>query len=435
MLVNFRVKNFMSIEESILLDLRASSQEKQAHAFNSGISGTHLLNTTAIYGANASGKTTIVLALKVMQEIVREGFITRGIKLRVEPFLLDKKTKDKPSEFEVNLIIKGTHYRYGFSATREKITKEWLYAYPNGEEKECFTRPFGFNSESDQKQERWQEIKEMAGDNVLWLSLGAVLKASYLEPSVRFIFDWFDKNLKIIVDESRLEHLGLSFSRFGRFSNDISNNNAAEMCKDEKTKTLILKYLESVDFSIKKIEVIPKTEVIPEERRLIRSRTTISFRPRDKLKLFHSNEHQEGFDLQQESAGTQRFLELLTPWITALRKGHTLVVDELNEKLHSRLIRFLWEMFQNKDLNKKHAQLVVTTHDTSLLSLVNDLEPFKDCIWFCAKKDNGATLLFPLSTYETDSIKDIEEAYRTGRFGGVPFVGDIDFIIDALLEK
>ncbi len=90
--------------------------------------------------------------------------------------------------------------------------------------------------------------------------------------------------------------------------------------------------------------------------------------------------------MQQESAGTQRFLELLTPWITALRKGHTLVVDELNEKLHFRLIRFLWEMFQNKDLNKKHAQLVVTTHDTSLLSLVNDLEPFKDCIWFCAKK-------------------------------------------------
>ncbi len=127
----------------------------------------------------------------------------------------------------------------------------------------------------------------MAGDNVLWLSLGAVFKASYLE------------------------HLGLSFSRFGRFSNDISNNNAIEMCKDEKTKTLILKYLESVDFSIKKIEVIPKTEVIPEERRLIRSRTTIHFRPRDELKLFHSNEHQEGFDLQQESAGTQRFLELL----------------------------------------------------------------------------------------------------------------------------
>ncbi|WQT01486.1 ATP-binding protein [Helicobacter pylori] len=432
MLVNFRVKNFMSIEESILLDLRASSQEEQAHAFNSGISGTHLLNTTAIYGANASGKTTIVLALKVMQEIVREGFITRGINLRVEPFLLDKKTKDKPSEFEVNLIIKGTHYRYGFSATREKITKEWLYAYPNGEERECFIRP-GSNSESDQKQERWQEIKEMAGNNVLWLSLGAVFKTSYLESSVRSVFDWFDKNLKIIVDESRLEHLGLSFSRFGRFSNDISNNNAAEMCKDEKTKTLILKYLESVDFSIKKIEVIPKTEVIPEESRLIRSRTTIN--SRDKLKLFHSNEHQEGFDLQQESAGTQRFLELLTPWITALRKGHTLVVDELNEKLHSRLIRFLWEMFQNKDLNKKHAQLVVTTHDTSLLSLVNDLEPFKDCIWFCAKKDNGATLLFPLSAYETDSIKDIEEAYRTGRFGGVPFVGDIDFIIDALLEK
>ncbi len=118
-----------------------------------------------------------------------------------------------------------------------------------------------------------------------------------------------------------------------------------------------------------------------------------------------------------------------------MRKGHTLVVDELNEKLHSRLIRFLWEMFQNKDLNKKHAQLVVTTHDTSLLSLVNDLESFKDCIWFCAKKDNGATLLFPLSAYETDSIKDIEEAYRTGRFGGVPFVGGIDFIIDTLLEK
>nr|WP_232259898.1 AAA family ATPase [Helicobacter pylori] len=147
-----------------------------------------------------------------MQEIVREGFITRGIKLRVEPFLLDKKTKDKPSEFEVNLIIKGTHYRYGFSATREKITKEWLYAYPNGEEKECFTRP-GSNSEIDQKQERWQEIKEMAGDNVLWLSLGAVFKASYF----RSVFDWFDKNLKIIVDESRLEHLGVESQPFWAF--------------------------------------------------------------------------------------------------------------------------------------------------------------------------------------------------------------------------
>ncbi|AFI05562.1 AAA family ATPase [Helicobacter cetorum] len=424
MLVNFRVKNFMSIKESTLLDLRASSDKRHAHTFNSGINGMHLLNTTAIYGANATGKTTIVLALKVMQEIIREGFITRGINLRVEPFLLDKTTKRESSEFEVNLVIENTHYRYGFSATREKIIKEWLYAYPNGEEKGkqiCFIRHADSSFESTYQEEKWQEIREFAGDNVLWLSVGAVFKTSYLKPSLRSVFDWFDKNLKIIVDESRLEHLGLSFSRFGRFSNDISNNNTIEMCKNERDKALILTYLEDVDFSIKNLEVIQ------EERRVHTRRSAIpSLRTRDKLKFFHSDEHKEGFDLQQESAGTQRFLELLAPFIVALRKGHTLIVDELNEKLHSRLVYFLWKMFQHERLNKKHAQLVVTTHDTSLLSFEDDLERFIDCIWFCRKMDNGATRLFPLSGYETDSIEDIEEAYLSGRFGGVPFIRDID---------
>ncbi len=420
----------MSIKEEVLLDLTATTHNQQAHTFDCGIGGTHLLNTTAIYGANASGKTTIVLALKVMQAMVRRSASSqRGVSLPIEPFVLDEVTKIEPSEFEVNFIIKDTHYNYGFSATREKIIKEWLYAYPEGkEEKEqvWFVRSIDSTGiESNYNEEQWRDLKKMTRNNALLLSVATQFDESLVKP----IFDWFDEELRIIVDISRLRHLRHSFVFFGVILDDIPRNNTTQMCKDERDNALILEYLKVADFAIKKIEV--EEERIEDSIWNFENRNTSSFTI-DKPRFFHSNEHRQGFDLQQESAGTQRFLELLAPFIMALRRGHTLITDELNEKLHSRLVYFLWKMFQHERLNEKHAQLVVTTHDTSLLSLENLPT---DCIWFCKKGRNGETSLFPLSDFEENPSLNLEKGYRSGRFGGVPFISDIDLMMDKLLGK
>ena len=125
-------------------------------------------------------------------------------------------------------------------------------------------------------------------------------------------------------------------------------------------------------------------------------------------------------DLEEESDGTQKILALAGPWLDALEKGKVIVIDELHENLHPALVRFLVEQFHDPKLNTKGAQLIFSTHDTSILNQ----EVFRrDQVWFCERDRNLATSLFPLTDFRPRKGREnLERAYLEGRYGAVPYV-------------
>ena len=143
-------------------------------------------------------------------------------------------------------------------------------------------------------------------------------------------------------------------------------------------------------------------------------------------RLYLKRETQDGrvvdFPIEEESAGTQGLLKLVGPWLTALKRGDLICVDELDTHLHPYIMRHLIEMFDDSDLNSNNAQLVFTTHDTSML----DSKIFRrDQVWFCERNRRQESVLYPLSDFKPR--KDLENwtrAYLNGRYGAVPFIGD-----------
>ena len=124
------------------------------------------------------------------------------------------------------------------------------------------------------------------------------------------------------------------------------------------------------------------------------------------------------FDLADESAGTQTWFRLIGPMLSALRGGEILLFDEIDASLHPRLSTRLLELFQDPDTNPFGAQLIFTTHDTSLLNSLN-----RDEVWLTEKGGNGATTLTALAEYGGDKVRrslNLEKAYLQGRFGAVP---------------
>ena len=129
------------------------------------------------------------------------------------------------------------------------------------------------------------------------------------------------------------------------------------------------------------------------------------------------------FDLADESDGTQKIFALSGPWLDTLENGYVLVIDELHDNLHPLIVRFLIRLFHNLETNPRNAQLVFTTHDTSILSQ----EVFRrDQIWFCDKDESQATQLYPLTDFSPrKGVESLERGYLSGRYGALPYLKDI----------
>lgn len=415
MLIEFRVKNFYSIQDEQILSLVSSSQKQHPNnTFQAENQNIQLLKSVAIYGPNAAGKSNVVKALRIMREIVlKSATMQRGKQLPLKPFLLgknEKNEKDKPCEFEVSFISNATRYRYGFSATNERIIEEWLFAYPNGRAQQWFLRAYDeakdeyvyeFGAKFLGEKKLWETATR---DNALFLSTAIQLNGKSLQP----VFDWF---LQI-----NIKHATHNF------------NNALDITikSFQNEPAIILDYLKFVDLDIENLKVEEKVidiEKLPEDLTdelkniLKESKETREVN----IKTIHLNQDNEPitFDMNLESDGTNIFFEFLGPILNTLKEGKVLVVDELHNHLHPLMTRFIISLFHNETINKNNAQLIFTTHETSIL----DEEIFrKDQIYFC-EKQNKATKIYSLSDFKglRENI-DYEKSYLLGRFGALPFI-------------
>ncbi|EFT7213522.1 ATP-binding protein [Campylobacter coli] len=379
-----------------------------------------LLKSSVLYGANASGKSNIIKALAIMKKIVISSANgQRGDKLPITPFLLGNED-DKPTKFEIIFIQNDTKYQYGFILNSEKILEEWLLIFgESNRAQKWFERiynekeekyNYSFGTKFLGSKQLWAENTR---DNALFLSVAIQLNNEQLKP----VFDFFLKYIRVTCTDSW--------------------NDGQEVTIDilRQDKQKIISYLKRADLDIEDI-VVEETELnktnlmqenIPQEiKQMIQADLEKGAKlTQTNIHTIHTNQQGElvTFDMEtSESQGTRKFFGLIGPWIEALEQGYTIVVDELNTHLHPLMTKFLVNLFHNEDLNKSNAQLIFTTHDTSIL---NQDVFRRDQIWFC-EKQNKATKLYPLSDFKVRKDKtNLENDYLLGRFGALPYFKEI----------
>ena len=414
MLVEFRVKNFRSLRDEQVLSLVASKEKtlQDTHVLDTGLKAVpRLLRSAAIYGANASGKSNLVKALQYMRGVVVESatVIQPGQGFAVQPFRLDAGSGNDPTKFEVTFILADIRYQYGFSMTSQRVISEYLLVYKAFKPQRWFERHFDvdigkdvydFGSGFKGAKSLWEGATR---PNALFLSMAVQLNSDVLRP----VFDWFANGLIIINDVSPL-----------------SPQLSVQMLKQPERRKEMCEFLTAADISIADIDVVTHKVVahtVHFDLKTGKREEGPTEQEFDEVKFRHITEHGEAvFGLADESSGTRNLLFFAGPVMDVLHKGLTLVVDELDTSLHTLLVRELVRLFHRPEINTGGAQLILTTHDTSLLDAPGLFR--RDQIWFVEKQSDQASALVSLSEFSPRKNEALERGYLMGRYGGVPFL-------------
>ncbi len=420
MLIEFTVKNFRSIREAQTLSLvKGKSNEFQAtHSFQPPSPGAlPLLRSCAIYGPNAAGKSNFIKGLGVMRSFVVESATAKqlGDEIPVTPFLFDDQDAKCPTDFEIVFINEGVRYQYGFSATVERVWDEWLLAYPKGRPQRWFRRVYDADTETYNwemgsglagKKHLWQESTRA---NALFVSTAVQLNSEQLKP----VYDWFREKLRITNIRGWSPAVTASLYSEIQFKSDINEFlRAADL------------EIQDVNINTKKFDSGDLPDDMPDVLKLELISELKGAEVFD-IKTIHQKNGGGTCQLEfdEESDGTQKLFSFAGPWLDSLANGYVLVIDELHDNFHPAIVRFLVSLFHNTEKNPENAQLVFTTHETSILSQ----DVFRrDQIWFCEKDQYQATSLYSLSDFSVrKKHENLERSYLSGRYGALPFIRNL----------
>ncbi|MEW4924779.1 ATP-binding protein [Algibacter sp. 2305UL17-15] len=436
MILQFSIKNYRTFKESAVLSFIASNYDKvtreNENIYYNEKFGLRLLKSAVVYGANASGKSKLLDAFGFMRHYVinssKEG--QKGDKIDVHPFRLNSETENQPSEFEIIFIHKDVQYRYGFEATKTKVVSEWLFHKPKTKEIELFYRD---NNKFDTHGRNFSKgktvIKEgLVRDNALLVSVAA----QFNDKTSINVLDWF-KRLKTLSGLNESGYQGYTMSK----------------TEDPIHKAKILDLLKAADLGIRDIQLqkldidkLPKD--LPKEikDKILREINDEKAEYISDVITTHKKYDAKGrpidnisFSLDDdESSGTRKYFALTGPILDVIENGYTLVIDELDSKLHPNLVCRIVSLFNSNELNKKNAQLIFNTHDTNLLSTGLFR---RDQIWFTDKNKYGEAKLYSLADFKSDEVKkseSFEDNYIRGKYGAVPFLGFFENLNNILLQ-
>jgi AAA15 family ATPase/GTPase len=424
MLVEFRLRNFRSYAaEKKISMVAATGKELAGNTITiEGFERHPLLRSAAIYGANASGKSNLVQAFDFFQNFVLQSSETHreGHEIPVLPFLLDPKLAKKSSELEITFLLDGVRHQYGFIVSPERVSEEWLTVYPKGKPQEWFRRIVGASGRSEWSFSRTHmrgdkiQLADRTRENALFLTVAA----QWNHPQIKTIYAWFENRIRVLPRQI-----------------DTMTDTRRQLVKDAHFCDWAAGILRAADTGISGVYASTR-EINKDDFRFPNdmSADPTNSVTREFLKIFKldvrirrrlpGSDTEIEWDLEHESDGTQRMLELLGPIRDVLEQGAVLIMDELDTSLHAFITRAIVRLFNNPDTNPNGAQLVFTTHDTSLL----DLTIFRrDQIWLTEKDQSGATDLYSLQDYSPRKGEAIQKGYLLGRYGAVPFIGPFEF--------
>lgn len=417
MLIQFSAENHRSIFRRQTLSLVAGKlKESSAPALStSDALGVDLLPALAIYGANASGKTNIIRALMFMDSAVGRSYRSWNPESPIPrtPFLFGETSERDPSTFEVELLLDGTRYQYGFTLDSERILEEWAFAFPKGRRQLWFERTWTGTSHTYRFGKRLlgqnKTIEGLTRPNSLFLSAAAQNNHDQLS----ILYNWFANKLTYLTPSTR----------------NRAEITTARECADEGFRTRMAAIMSVADLGITGMEV-DEEELSDEVRKAVQALgTALNMTPPEsgelpkvpKVKLKHRSWSDSGgfLPFDEESEGTQAYFAMVGVTTKALATGGTLLVDELDSSLHPLLALQFVKAFMSDRTNKRHAQLIFNTHDTNLL----DTQVLRrDQVYFAEKDSQGATHIYPLSDFKPRRGENLERGYLQGRYGAIPIL-------------
>ena len=413
MLVSFSVQNYRSFSAKQTLSMVAGtgSGRKRAFSFPTGNSmAPNLLRSACIFGPNGAGKSSLVMAVGFFKSFVihsaKESQL--GESIDVNPFKIDKQWFGEPTEMEAMFIFEGTFYQYGFAVDEHRVWAEWLFTKPDrlgSRVRKVFQRAYDKESDAYEWEINKTQLKgptdvwkEATRVNALFFSTAVQLNAESLAAPL----SWLQQCLRIILSPGWL-----------------SPNFTAKQCINGAWTKKVLGFLQSTGLPVVDLDIKTEEKDVPDSELEQPKNNKRKKRIEYEVILYYRGKGGEKvpMDLSEESDGTQVLFRLAGPWIDVLERGMTLFVDELHNSLHPHALRSLVDLFHNPDINSHNAQLIFTSHETSIMSkgLMH-----QDQIWVVEKSEEQASTLFPLSAFNVRDTSAFQKAYLDGRFGGLP---------------
>ena len=399
MLIQFNFENYKSFLHEASLDMTATAFKE--HPYNliqlKNNFQDNYIKVAAIYGANASGKSSVIEAFGFMRHFVRNSF-----KIAAENKGIDYKSfvfsnSKLPSTFEVFFIKNNREYQYGFKIDKKKVLEEWLYRRKeSGNTFESVFEREGREFTISRSLKEARNFEKTVEDHTLFLSILSNTKV----PVIREVFEWFTESILIDFGDTKLEHQ-LTWT-------------LPEGIEDLSFQQEIADFLKLIGVPIDKLEFEKFEEGGEEKYRL--------------FSIYQVNGDEVKLPFYEESSGTIKMFTLYLHLKNVLENGSTIFIDELDAKLHPLLLRYIITMFHDEKTNPYNAQLIYTTHDN--YTLTRDIYR-RDQIWFVEKQPDLTAELYSLAEYKMDDKKVRNDAtynkdYLLGKYGGVPILKEFN---------
>lgn len=423
MLVMFKVKNYTSFRNESILDMRATAYIQHPSHVITVDDKTNLLKITALYGANASGKSNLISAMFFFEQYIFSQFINKKeldnidtvgqqVRVKLEPFILSKNGEDA-SEFDIIFIHNGKYIQYGFECTDNEVLNEWYFI----DDKKVFERVGNEITFGSKYQKMLSSYKKVPTER-LYI---AVLEY-FLEDEVKEVI--LDDFISFFINEYNVFSEILFESTVKKLAGSVMISN--KLVDDRKYREKVEQYLRLIDVGIKRLDV--QIEIVINE-------STGKGKKEKVVRAVHDIYDENGkvvgekyFDFSQESTGTLRFLAYIQNIIEMIDKGGVFIVDEMSARLHPLLTKLIVDIFASS--HNKRAQLIFTTHDISLL---NNNQFRRDEIVFVDKNERGESTLCALSDLKVREDATFNKDYLQGKYGAIP-IFNYDKIIGGELD-
>jgi hypothetical protein len=437
---SFRVENHKSFrDEAELLLLPAYDKSRQ------------VVPVAGIFGANASGKSNLLDALRWLQAAVRESYAQwePGAGIPRTPFRLDPAAPRRSSVYCVELVLGEGRYTYGLEVDDERVIEEWLYTYPRNRKRVIFERTAGevrLGSTIPDYRARGSQLARQTRDNALFLSSAAHNDLSETQP----VYHWFRASLQYadgaaVAGEELLRRLSDEHQRAAvveligaadlgiRDITGLDEERGATamrgMLREALSSQEFMDALAHASDTSPLAALVSQQMVGPETRDTFLQLLYKQLEGRPDLRpgrlRFHHGDSRTPLTLDEQSAGTRSWIGLISVALDAVASGSLMVADELDASLHPQLTARLINLFRDSEVNLNGGQLVFATHDIALL---DDDVLGRDEIWFVEKEPgSGATRLYPLTDFHPRKNEDVQGRYLAGGYGAVPILADYRF--------
>lgn len=396
MLCQFTVKNYKSIRDEVTFDMQAAAISEHEDRIIRDKDGEIFLPVFAIYGPNGGGKSNVLealhtLAVKVLRPLYATGDNEERIflqkKMIIEPFAFSEETKSEPTEFEIFFRTELAEYRYILHVKREVVVYERLdrVKMDTGRRSALFER-----GEEIMLKGAFAKLKisdELSETLPLLSYLGITYKKNEV---VKDVLEWLEYRIDFLNYGNPMEELRMAVS------------------SSEAVKHLMLQMIQEMDLDIVDFRVVKDEN--------------------DRIDVYTKHmvgDRETELNLLEESSGTKKLFGLMPFIADSLLSGTTLVIDELDAKIHPVLLRYIIMMFSNMSINKKKAQLIFTSHD---LSTMNSEVFRRDEIWFVAKGNSQNSQLYSLVEFKNEKGESVrkdakfDKQYLEGKYGANPYL-------------